>query len=486
MKDDEQSESWLERLGRLNAVISATGEPLAGNLFYDHHQEDYLGQPPLTILQAKRDRVRQAIAGRSRLLEIGVNGGHSAYLALTANPDLEFHGVDICEHAYVWPAVKWLENEFPGRVYFDEGGCLEALPAIARRGLAFDAFHIDGAKYTYYADILNCQRIASGGAIVIMDDTQEPGVSRTWRRCTRHGLIDRLEQFPPMAETSKYRNEIGVLQPFLVWKWPVLFAYGRLLGARGAGGDAMRTDFPSEWVDYFDCIYDKWESEWQRFGDHPALAGQRVLDFGCGFGAFAARAAQEGASVVGADIDQANVTFAGQHCRDRFGELDIEFSTKPLEKLGTFDIIMTHEVFEHILNLEECLETLHERLRPRGLLYAAWGPLWSSPLGGHQLVMHIRGLPVPYSHLATRLALARFRARTGEGARSIQELHLNGLRPRDYEVLTRRSPFDVVSWQTNVGKHPAYRLLQRAATIVPRFAISNTYAILRKGDRLTG
>jgi hypothetical protein len=235
MTDDEQSEAWLERLGRLNAVIAAAGQPLAGNLFYDHHQEDYLGQPPLLILRSKRDRFRQAIAGKTALLEIGVNGGHSAYLALTANPDLQFHGVDICEHAYVRPAVSWLQNEFPGRVHFDEASCLKALPDIHRRGLAFDTFHIDGAKYTYFADILNCQRIAAPGATVIMDDTQQAGVTRTWRRCLRQGLIGRLDGYPSMLETSKYRNEVGTLRPLVVWRWPALVLYAHVLelGRRG-------------------------------------------------------------------------------------------------------------------------------------------------------------------------------------------------------------------------------------------------------------
>ena len=43
------------------------------------------------------------------MLEVGVNGGHSAFLALTSEPGLEYHGVDICEYAYVKPAVAWLQ-----------------------------------------------------------------------------------------------------------------------------------------------------------------------------------------------------------------------------------------------------------------------------------------------------------------------------------------------------------------------------------------
>src|ERR1039458_994251 len=160
MDDLEGTASWLERLESLNGVIAATGKPLEGNLFYDVRQKDFVRSAPNSILKPKRDRFRRAISGRTRLLEVGVNGGHSAYLALTTNPDLEFHGVDICEHAYVLPAIRWLQSEFPGRVFFYEGDCLKVLPNLAKGGQRFDCFHIDGGKQTYFRDILNCHRLA--------------------------------------------------------------------------------------------------------------------------------------------------------------------------------------------------------------------------------------------------------------------------------------------------------------------------------------
>ena len=142
MTDFESQAAWLDQLSRLNAVIATAGQPLVGNLFYDHLQSDYASSPPNPILKPKRDRFRQAVAGCARLLEIGVNGGHSAFLALTSNPALEFHGVDICEHAYVKPAVDWLKQEFPGRVFFYKGDCRAVLPRLARDGRTFDAFHV--------------------------------------------------------------------------------------------------------------------------------------------------------------------------------------------------------------------------------------------------------------------------------------------------------------------------------------------------------
>jgi hypothetical protein len=214
----------------LNAVIAATGAALHGNLFYDDLQADFVDRPPNPHTRPKRDRFRAAVAGRSRLLEVGVNGGHSAYLALTANPGLEFHGVDICEHPYVRPAMAQLTQAFPGRVFFYGGDCRRVLPELAAQGLRFDAFHIDGAKHLYFADILNSARMIAGGdATVIVDDTQLKSVAWVWRTCEHFGLITTDPGFPPIAGRFHDQNKVGRMRPIPRWKWEILFqGYARV------------------------------------------------------------------------------------------------------------------------------------------------------------------------------------------------------------------------------------------------------------------
>eukprot|EP00966_Prymnesium_polylepis_P302415 6986830-Prymnesium_polylepis.1 len=50
------------------------------------------------------------------MLEIGFNGGHSATLALIANPKLDYHAIDLCEHNYTRRCFQLLRFRFPGRV----------------------------------------------------------------------------------------------------------------------------------------------------------------------------------------------------------------------------------------------------------------------------------------------------------------------------------------------------------------------------------
>jgi len=222
MLDHETSETWLAGLHRLNGVIHSHGQPLIGNLCYLHRQEDYLRSEPTPAFRDKRERFREAVDNRRRMLEVGVNGGHSAYVALTANPALEFHGIDICEHAYVQSAVDHLARQFPGRVHFHRGSCLEVMPQLAKRGEKFDVFHIDGAKHTYLSDIYWSSRMISGRcAALIMDDTEQHALSIVWKVCTALGVI-RPQTSTATSGARGNTNEVGTLQRLPSWKQSIL------------------------------------------------------------------------------------------------------------------------------------------------------------------------------------------------------------------------------------------------------------------------
>jgi hypothetical protein len=239
MPDLESEPTWLERLYELNAVIAATGEHLEGNLFYFNRAHDFADRPPDPGHRAKRDRFREAVSGRCRMLEVGVNGGHSAFMALSSNPELSYHGVDVCDHAYVVPAVEWLAQEFPGRVTFTKGSSLSVLPELARQRFSFDAFHEDGHKPFYYKDIINCSRMASrDGALIIVDDIHRGDVATAWAWCFRLRVVAPAPQFPAMdRSTNRSPNVVGQLMASSWLKWNLLRSSQRVLAllARGRG-----------------------------------------------------------------------------------------------------------------------------------------------------------------------------------------------------------------------------------------------------------
>ena len=173
---EQFSPRFLERLARLNALVRESGETLEGGLFYWDGEADFAARPPDPSLAPARRNLWRASRFKRSMLEVGVNAGHGALLALSGNPDLHWTGVDIGLHAYVEPCVAFLAAEFPGRVRFFKGDSREALPRIATHhaDLDFDLFHVDGGHTDELcrADISNCLRLArrGRGKHLVLDD----------------------------------------------------------------------------------------------------------------------------------------------------------------------------------------------------------------------------------------------------------------------------------------------------------------------------
>jgi hypothetical protein len=170
------ADAFRQRLSRIAEIVKRSGEPLEGNIFYADGDEGYAARPPAAELAPARRNAWRAVRFKERLLEVGVNAGHSALLALSTNPKLEYYGVDIMSHAYTAECVDFLKGEFPGRVHLFPGDSREVLPWLVdrRAELSFDIFHVDGGHTSEVclSDMTNCIRIAQGqrGRHVMLDD----------------------------------------------------------------------------------------------------------------------------------------------------------------------------------------------------------------------------------------------------------------------------------------------------------------------------
>jgi len=161
------SDRFVSRLNTLNEFVRDSGEVIEGGIFYWDRDPKFLGAMPAADLAPARRNFWRATRFKTSLLEIGVNAGHSALLCLSANERLIYHGVDIGQHKYTAPCVRFLMQEFPGRVNIHFGDSRELLPYLAthRRDLDFDIFHVDGGHTSELcrADISNCLRLADHG-----------------------------------------------------------------------------------------------------------------------------------------------------------------------------------------------------------------------------------------------------------------------------------------------------------------------------------
>ena len=118
--------------------------------------------------------------------------------------------------------------------------------------------------------------------------------------------------------------------------------------------------------------------QWIRNNGAPLGSETKVLDLGCGYGDFGGELAKLGCEVTLAD-DESFVLPAYSKLPFRRINIDQDY----LKSLGTYDLAICSNVFEHLAKPARFIQSAHEVLRPRGVLYLSWTN-WLSPWGGHE------------------------------------------------------------------------------------------------------
>lgn len=113
----------------------------------------------------------------------------------------------------------------------------------------------------------------------------------------------------------------------------------------------------------------------------------RILEIGCGEGGNLVPFARIGCRVTGIDLSENRIRQARQFFQEErlpatFIASDI-FQIIQLEE--AFDIILIHDVIEHISEKYRLLEHIKRFLTPGGLLFISFPP-WQMPFGGHQQI----------------------------------------------------------------------------------------------------
>lgn len=225
-----ESTNFVDKLNILNNNLKIVLEnnkyipTLIGNLFYDHEQMNppFYNSPPIKKwgYEEKRIRFSKATKMGTTMFEIGLNGGHSSFLAMTSNENLTVYSNDIAEfyppcpnihpEIYVPEAAKTLKTFFNNRFNFIKGSCIIEVPIFVKNNpeMVFDIIHIDGAKETYKQDFLNIRPLLKDNSVIIFDDSQNPAVQKIVDDFIRQGHLQRTPDFPQMNPNIKYRNEI--------------------------------------------------------------------------------------------------------------------------------------------------------------------------------------------------------------------------------------------------------------------------------------
>jgi 2-polyprenyl-3-methyl-5-hydroxy-6-metoxy-1,4-benzoquinol methylase len=112
------------------------------------------------------------------------------------------------------------------------------------------------------------------------------------------------------------------------------------------------------------------------------VAGQVVMDYGCGFGYQAVALAEHAQLVYGIEINESCVAAAKALAEARNAADRTIFALRLTDGMKA-DAIVSRNSFEHFPQPRETLAEMAGALSPRGRLYITFSPPWYSPWGAH-------------------------------------------------------------------------------------------------------
>lgn len=151
--------------------------------------------------------------------------------------------------------------------------------------------------------------------------------------------------------------------------------------------------------------------------------GAALLDVGCGDGGGLAALFDAGMICKGYDIEPRRVELALRMNENRTMDLRVgNIYIKPEPFAGEqFDLVVLHDVFEHLDHKEEVLKTLKAYLKPTGKLMITFPPYFSA-YGGHQQLMRTWFARLPYVHLIPLMVTQVFPKLKKENPEFVEEI----------------------------------------------------------------
>ncbi len=115
-----------------------------------------------------------------------------------------------------------------------------------------------------------------------------------------------------------------------------------------------------------------------HFRDLPgALSGKRVLDFGCGYGGKTVAYADHAAFVAGVEPFEHVIRLCEDY-RQHIGAQNVEFRTCAQAEIpyptGAFDVVVSHDVLEHVDDPAASLDEVLRVLKPGGTAFLVFPP----------------------------------------------------------------------------------------------------------------
>ena len=149
-----------------------------------------------------------------------------------------------------------------------------------------------------------------------------------------------------------------------------------------------------------------------------------MLEIGCGDGGNLLPLARMGCKVVGVDMAEGRIRDARRFFKESYAEGEFIASDVFLltDLHHTFDIILCHDVIEHIGDKRRFMSMLPKFLAKDGVVFMSF-PAWQMPFGGHQQICRSRVLShLPWVHLLPTCVYRMLLRTFGESDDCIREL----------------------------------------------------------------
>lgn len=223
---------------------------------------------------------------------------------------------------------------------------------------------------------------------------------------------------------------------------------------------------------------------------------ENVLEVGCGEGGNLMPFAKEGKKVMGVDYSTTRINQARQFFEERglegtFINSDI-FALK--EYHNQFQLIIVHDVIEHIGDKETFLKNMRAYFSADGIMFIAF-PAWMMPFGGHQQISRGKAAShLPFFHILPKSIYKGILKMFGEKDDVIKELlsikdtrctienFKKIVNRTGYEILNQQLYFINPNYQTKFGLKPRklYKWLSHVPYIRDYFSTSCFFLIKPK------
>lgn len=161
------------------------------------------------------------------------------------------------------------------------------------------------------------------------------------------------------------------------------------------------------------------------------LAGQKVLDVGCGGGLLSEAMASAGASVTGIDMAAPSLDIARTHAAGQ--GLDIDYRRSTAEEWagrhpGAYDVVTCMELVEHVPDPRLLVHACGRLLRPGGdLIFASVNRTWLARVLVIWMSEYVLGIVAKGTHTYDKFVRPRELVRWGEEA-DLMVQDISGLR----------------------------------------------------------